>query len=438
MRGSRGGLGGAPVGGSGRRYDGQPEPRSWTGRPSACPVETLEDVRPLVRRHSRAVVAYLDADPALVGGGGDRTRRVVGRVHEYVRAEVVDSSPQQFLITRYPQPVGDVDLPAAAGIGNACPFGTVGHERGQVDEFAGLAGMLAEPGEVEHVVDQASHTLGLKGHPAHHLGDLGGLGEDTVLMQFGVGEQRRERRPQFVAGVGEELARLLLAGLAFLHRGFDPGEHAVQGRSQSAHFAAGAVRDHPVREIARGDPVGLRGHRLDRPQAEAEHQEDPGADEQHHDHRPDDDDALDLGYGVRDWVQGSTHDYQSARIAGAVQEHHVADDGYRVESRSGNGLADGVLDGPGVDCIWYQKARRDLNCERFTVCRQPDEVVLTLDRRDPRLDRGLQLSPAGCRCAQLAPCLPVEVIAHRADRDEVEGSEGREYNCDDAGHHPHP
>jgi hypothetical protein len=35
-----------------------------------------------------------------------------------------------------------------------------------------------------------------------------------------------------VAGVGEEPAHLLLAGLTLVHAGLDPGQHAVQGRAK--------------------------------------------------------------------------------------------------------------------------------------------------------------------------------------------------------------
>src|ERR1700733_8695651 len=132
------------MGGGDLRHDGQPEPRSGTERSGACSVETLEDVRQLVRCYSRAVVADFDADLAIAGGRGDRANRVVGRVHDYVRAEVVYGPAQQLLITRYLQSVGDIDVPTAAGIGNAYPFCAVRHERGQVDQVPAPARLLSE------------------------------------------------------------------------------------------------------------------------------------------------------------------------------------------------------------------------------------------------------------------------------------------------------
>src|ERR1700733_15827860 len=101
------------MGGGDLRHDGQPEPRSGTERSGACSVETLEDVRQLVRCYSRAVVADLDADLAIAGGRDDRAHRVAGRVHDYVRAEVVNGPAQLLLIAGYLKPVGDVDPPAA-------------------------------------------------------------------------------------------------------------------------------------------------------------------------------------------------------------------------------------------------------------------------------------------------------------------------------------
>ena len=165
------------------------------------------------------------------------------------------------------------------------PLGAPGDHGGQVDRLTGLAGMLADPGQPEHVVDQPAHAPRLQHDPVHHLVDLVGAAQRALLVKLGIGAQRGQRRTQLVAGVGEELAHLLLAGLAHLHVGLDPGQRAVQGRAEPAHLAAGIVRDHPVGEVAGRDPVGLGGHGLDRAQPAAQHDEDAEADEQHHSDR---------------------------------------------------------------------------------------------------------------------------------------------------------
>jgi hypothetical protein len=155
-------------------------------------------------------------------------------VHEHVHQQVVDGAAEQFLVADRAQAVADADPPGPFGVGDPGPLGTAGDHGGQVDRLRAPAGMLAQPGQPEHVVDQPAHPAGLQHDPAHHLVDLIGAAQGALLVELGVGAQRGERGAQLVAGVGEETAHLLLAGLAFVQVGLDPGQHAVQRRAEPA------------------------------------------------------------------------------------------------------------------------------------------------------------------------------------------------------------
>jgi hypothetical protein len=55
---------------------------------------------------------------------------------------------------------------------------------------------------------------------------------------LGTGPQRRQRGAQLMAGVGEEPPRLLLAGVALLHVGLDPGLASCEQQLVSANQQA--------------------------------------------------------------------------------------------------------------------------------------------------------------------------------------------------------
>ena len=168
---------------------------------------------------------------------------------------------------------------------------------------------------------------------------------------------------------------------------------APPSRPTSLRGLCGATRSD---EVARGDPVGLRGHRLDRPQAAAEHQEDPGADEQDHGRRADHDDALDLDEGVRDRGQAGTGDEGAAGDRASVHQVVWPATAYRVAPRA-------PVEQPGRrrrrrlghgGRVWvFEIAHRDLNRLRFTARRQPDRCSTDRAATVPRSDQGLASSP---------------------------------------------
>ena len=96
-------------------------------------------------------------------------------------------------------------------------------------------------------------------------------------VQLGVAADRGDRRAQLVGGVGDEPAQPLLGRLLVGEGLLEPGEHRVQRGAQLARLGAGRGVGHPLRQVGpAGDGRGRAGHRLERPDAEAQ---DPERDE---------------------------------------------------------------------------------------------------------------------------------------------------------------
>ena len=321
--------------------------------------------------------------------------------------------------------------------------------------------MLAQPGQPEHVVDQPAHPAGLQHDPLHHLVDLVGAAQRALLVELGVGAQRGQRGAQLVAGVGEEPAHLLLAGLALVQAGLDPGQHAVQRRAEPAHLAARVLRGHPVGQVAGRDPVGLAGHRLDRAQAAAQHDEDAQADEQHHRDRAGRDDELDLVDGLGHLVQVGPGDQGSAGDAQRLDPDLVPPVGTDQGVRAGPGrdLGGGGRQEPPVAA--GAAVGGDLQGHLLAVERQEGHVEgageggrLDVGRQHDLGGYGVAAGPGGLggkgqgggqpgqgqgqRSLQVAVGLGEQVAAHGGDRADVERHQREQRDDHHAGHHLEP
>ena len=91
------------------------------------------------------------------------------------------------------------------------------------------------------------------------------VGHRTLPVQLGEAPDRRERRAQLVAGVGDEPPHALLgAAGAGLGAGLGPEgpldllEHGVERPAEPAHLGAGVVVGHAAGQVAAAD--GRRGH----------------------------------------------------------------------------------------------------------------------------------------------------------------------------------
>ena len=223
---------------------------------------------------------------------------------------------------------------ARAGSASLGAFGAGLDQGGQVDQVVVLRGALVEPGQPEHVVDQPAHPLRFQRDAAHGLVDLATAGEGTLLVELGVGAQRRQRGAQLVAGVGEEPAGGLLAGLALGDEVLDAGQHPVQRGPEPADLGPGVGGADPLGEIPGRDLVGLTRHGLDGPQAAAH---DPGhatGGEQPRGRRADEEDQLELpdglvdvaerGGGVDDAVAGEGLGQQPQLVLPVAAGHGLA------------------------------------------------------------------------------------------------------------------
>lgn len=120
--------------------------------------------------------------------------------------------------------------------------------------------LRVEAGEQQQVLDEQPHAAGLAFDAAHqHLDVAGG----ALPVQLGEAADRRQRRPQLMAGVGDEpahpvlgLARLLRRGLRGRQRPLDLGEHAVERQRQPADLGARITLGHSSVQLARRDGGG--------------------------------------------------------------------------------------------------------------------------------------------------------------------------------------
>ncbi len=127
-----------------------------------------------------------------------------------------------------------------------------------------------DPGEAQRQL--AAHGLGDRQQVFGELGEAIGLlgGRDQRRPQFlgrapggerqlELGPQDRQRRPQLVAGVGDE-------GALVLQRLAEPFQHLVQRRPQASDLVAGRRHRQALVGLGAGDLRRPRPHRLDRVQ----------------------------------------------------------------------------------------------------------------------------------------------------------------------------
>ena len=130
--------------------------------------------------------------------------------------------------------VRQVQRPLVVGARDMGIAGGVDDEAGQVDLFALQRPPGVQTRKQQHVLDELGHPLGLGLHPVHRVRDVVGQVVLFALRQFGIAANRRERRAQFVAGVGDELPNPHLAGVPRRQRSGDAVEHPVQRGAELA------------------------------------------------------------------------------------------------------------------------------------------------------------------------------------------------------------
>ena len=125
----------------------------------------------------------------------------------------------------------------------------------EVDGLGGELATLVEAGEQQQVLDELGHAHRLRLDAADRVHHVGRQLAAVHSRELGVAADRRERGAEFVGGVGDEAAHLLLALLASRERGCHVPEHAVERGAEPPDLGALVVV---------GDALGERRRRRGR------------------------------------------------------------------------------------------------------------------------------------------------------------------------------
>ena len=142
-----------------------------------------------------------------------------------------------------------------AGRGGPHVVDRVEDEPHDVDLAVGQWTSGIKPGQQQQVLHQSAHPGGLRGDPFQGMHDVcgqrrsGPVGRGTgPLGQLGMAADHRDRRAEFVAGVGDESAQAVLAVGPGDERRLDLYEHRVERTGQGVDLAALRPGRHPVRQ----------------------------------------------------------------------------------------------------------------------------------------------------------------------------------------------
>ena len=153
------------------------------------------------------------------------------------------------LVTRLPKRLAQMGLDAQddhglggvkgdrpAGCGRSGVAAGVGGQDGEVDGARSVWPHLVQAGQQQQVLHEPLHPGRLLLDPPHD----GGLVDPGVLCaqaeQLGETLDRRERRPQFVGRIGQELPEPALGGVPLGESLLDLVEHGIEGDGQFAHL----------------------------------------------------------------------------------------------------------------------------------------------------------------------------------------------------------
>ena len=196
-------------------------------------------------------------------------RRLLRRVHERIAHQIRDDLPQPAVVAQHGRRRFDRRSDRSGGIDGA---GVADGVLGEDFEAHGRAlerASLVETGEQQQVVDERAHTDRFLLRAAHRLPQLVVGVESAGAIELGVAADRRHRRAQLVGRVPDEPTQALLRTCPFVERLLDAAEHLVERDAEVSGFGAGDLVGDALREVARGDAAGNRGHALDRADAEA-------------------------------------------------------------------------------------------------------------------------------------------------------------------------
>ena len=225
-----------------------PRPVPSRSRAPGAAVEALEQMRGLVRGDPGAVVDHLEADAVADRGRGDLDRSALGRVGDRVVDQVAEHLGEPVGVGHQgPAELGD---PVFAAPHQRQVATQVGQQVREVDRL-GLhrrSGVLAR--QRQHLCDQPLHPTQL---PAHDVEALAPGVIGLAAQQVELAARDRDRGPQLVRGVGDELALALEGALEAV-------EHPVERVGEAADLGRATVDLEPPVELAGLDLGGEPGH----------------------------------------------------------------------------------------------------------------------------------------------------------------------------------
>ena len=235
------------------------------------PIEPRERLAHLVGTHSRPVIPYVDAHARVLGVDQQLDRRPCGGVHSRVGQQVVEHLPQPDGIPFDDGFVRRDDTDLAVWCRNAQGVGAGRHDRYDVERVALERTLLIESRKQQQVVDEDAHARRLLFDARHRARPIGLVGERPRAGELGVAADRRERRPQLVARVGDEAPEPVFAGGALVERLLDLPQHAVERVGETSDLGAGGHVRHALAEVAGGNAFGRALDVLERPQTHPDH-----------------------------------------------------------------------------------------------------------------------------------------------------------------------
>jgi hypothetical protein len=239
--------------------DRQAQAAAMPGAARVRAAEALERVRQKDLRQTGAIVEDVQLDMAVGGvrAQRDRAGSVTQRIVDEVRQRLLDAGDvgrQQWVVTRLdgdpPAPLPGAHAEAAVDVLQQASGADPATIELQAPGIAGrddqqILGELAEP--IGLVADDAQRV-------AQRLGRVVGAQRDLDL-----GLEDGQRRPQLVAGVGDERSLALAGALEAL-------EHAVQRYAETMDLVLGRRQRQARGRVDVGDPGGGAAHDLHRSQ----------------------------------------------------------------------------------------------------------------------------------------------------------------------------
>ena len=258
--------------------DGEPETAAPRGTPTSRigTVEALGQPGHIGCFDAAARIRHRDDGVWAVGVDPKHHRCAVVSMDNGVADDVAECLTKPVRVCEDDQFIGHFNLQRPSGICRSDIGHQVTCQRDEVDGFVRQRGFLIEQGEVGHVVDQASHALGLLLGTSQRIGARLCIGDRSDAVEFVETSDRRERGAQLVRCISDEASELALGRLSPPNRTLDGSGHGIERSGQLGGLSARSAGFwQPNAQVAGSEASRGRRSVLERPHAEAN---DPPAD----------------------------------------------------------------------------------------------------------------------------------------------------------------